>query len=394
NDGTWPQLPPPDPWLNRQMRLQAGLLLPERRIGLAAHDYQQAVAAAEVVLSRAVRDAEAETVPSRWLSRLTNLMGGLPAQGGPAALAAMQARGLKWLRLAAALETPTAALPPAPRPAPRPPVAARPKALPVTAIKTLIRDPYAIYARTILGLKKLDPLHQSPDARLRGSALHSILERFVRERQTETRTMARARLLAIAAQVLATEAPWPAARALWLARLERAADFFLTFDTADGGTPVLLEQPGAITLAALPFALTARPDRIDILPDGRLHIVDYKTGVPPTLPQQQQFDKQLLLEAAMAERGAFVALAPREVAKVSYVGLGSSPKVVETGITADLLAEVWADLHKLITRYQSPAQGYLSRRAVFQEREGGDYDHLARYGEWDQSDPPHPEDVE
>jgi len=393
DDGTWPQLPPPDPWLNRQMRLQAGLLLPERRIGLAAHDYQQAVAAAEVVLSRAVRDADAETVPSRWLNRLTNLLGGLPMQGGPAALVAMQARGARWLRLAAALETPTTAQPPAPRPAPRPPLAARPATLPVTAIKTLIRDPYAIYAHYVLGLKKLDPLHQSPDARLRGSALHSILERFVAERPTETRAAARARLLAIAAQVLALKAPWPAARALWLARLARAADFFLTFDAADGGTPVLLEQPGAITLSPLPFTLTARPDRIDLLPDGRLHILDYKTGTPPTAKQQALFDKQLLLEAGMVEHAAFATLAGRAVAKVSYVGLGSSPKVVATGITADLLTEVWADLHKLITRYLSPAQGYLSRRAVFQEREGGDYDHLARYGEWDQSDPPHPEDV-
>ncbi|MGL5008929.1 MAG: double-strand break repair protein AddB, partial [Paracoccaceae bacterium] len=29
NDGIWPALPPPDPWLNRDMRMQAGLLLPE-----------------------------------------------------------------------------------------------------------------------------------------------------------------------------------------------------------------------------------------------------------------------------------------------------------------------------------------------------------------------------
>ena len=38
-------------------------------------------------------------------------------------------------------------------PAPTPPVAARPDRLPVTEIETWLRDPYAIYARRVLGLK-------------------------------------------------------------------------------------------------------------------------------------------------------------------------------------------------------------------------------------------------
>ena len=45
-------------------------------------------------------------------------------------------------------------------------------------------------------------------------------------------------------------------------------------------------------------------------------------------------------------------------------------------------------------RYLDPARGYVSRRAVFQERFPGDYDHLARFGEWATSDTPCPEDVE
>lgn len=118
NDGVWPSLPPPDPWLNRPMRMAAGLVPPERRIGLAAHDFMLAAAAPEVVLTRAVRDAEAQTVPSRWLNRLTNLLGGMTGQGGVAALDAMRARGNRWLAMAAALETPATATPRAPRPRP------------------------------------------------------------------------------------------------------------------------------------------------------------------------------------------------------------------------------------------------------------------------------------
>ena len=395
NDGIWPQSPPPDPWMNRAMRMEAGLLLPERRIGLSAHDYQQAIAAPRVVISRAVRNADAETVASRWVNRLTNLLNGLPEQGGKEALEEMRARGKAWLAIAAEAERPDPIVPSAPRPAPRPPVAARPAKLAVTGIKTLLRDPYAIYARHILRLFKLNPLRPSPDALLRGSVLHKVLETFTRTRpEAESRDAARARLMAIAQIVLAAEVPWPAARALWLSRLNRAADFFLGVESALGGTPVVIEEQGAVALTGLPFTLTAKPDRIDALPDGRVHIFDYKTGSPPTQKQQEFYDKQLLLEAAMAERGAFAALdGPRQVAGITYIGLGSSPKEDTSTPDEATLGKVWEELHHLIREYMTPERGYVSRRAMHEERFPGDYDHLARYGEWEMTDEAKPEDI-
>jgi ATP-dependent helicase/nuclease subunit B len=394
NDGSWPKLPNPDPWLNREMRQKAGLLLPDRQIGLSAHDYQQAIAAREVVLTRAHRNADAETVASRWLNRLTNLLDGLPDQGGKIALQNMRSKGNTWLALAQALEEPLVQVKPAPRPAPRPPVAHRPKELYVTSIAKLIRDPYAIYARHILGLYPLDPLTQTPDARLRGEVLHLVLERFAKDRpNAETYPAARARLLQTAADVLAAEVPFPAARALWLAKLDRAADVFLAFDQADGGTSLKIEDTGSTRLHALDFTLRARPDRIDLLPDGRLLIVDYKTGEVPSEKKQRLYDNQLLLQAAMAQRGGFGAGLPTNVARITYVGLGSNPRTLPTEITDTLMGEMWEKLHKLIADYQTHDRGYQSRRAVFEDRKVGDYDHLARHGEWQQSDWPSPEDV-
>lgn len=395
NDGIWPQSPPPDPWMNRAMRLEAGLLLPERRIGLSAHDYQQAISAPRVVISRAVRNADAETVASRWVNRLTNLLNGLRDQGGQIALEKMRARGHDWLALAVEAERPDPIVANARRPAPRPPVAVRPAKLAVTGIKTLLRDPYAIYARHILRLFKLNPLRASPDALLRGSVLHKVLEDFTRNRpDTETREEARTRLIAVAETTLTQEVPWPAARALWLSRMHRAADFFLGVEAMLGGTPVVIEEQGAVQLTGLPFTLTARPDRIDALPDGRVHIFDYKTGSPPSKKQQEFYDKQLLLEAAMVTRGAFKPLGgPRDVAGITYIGLGSSPKQ-ETSTPDDAtLGQVWEELHQLIGEYMSPDRGYVSRRAMHEERFPGDYDHLARYGEWEMTDDPNPEDV-
>lgn len=390
NDGAWPRLPDPDPWLNRKMRKDAGLLLPERQVGLSAHDYQIAAAAPRVILTRATRDAEAETVPSRWLNRLTNLMDGLPDRNGPTALKAMRQRGNDLLALTAALEQPSAdqqtdpRLKPAHRPSPRPPLDQRPTELSLTRISQLIRDPYAIYCRHVLRLKRLDPLRHEPDAALRGQILHKILETFVKDRpEGETLPAAKQRLMQTARAILDEMVPWPAARALWLARLARAADFFLSIDGRDAGTPVILESKGGVDLPTLNFRLSGTPDRIDRLPDGRLHILDYKTGTPPTQAMQKAFDKQLLLAAVMAERDGFKGLEASEVARITYVGLGSTPKVEEIEITPAITAEVWQGLHELIGHYRHEAAGYTARRAVQKERFEGDYDHLSRYGEWD-----------
>lgn len=383
NEGIWPAAPAPDPWLNRQMRKEAGLLLPERQIGLSAHDWQQAVAAEEVILSRALRDTDAETVPARWLNRLSNLMEGLPARHGPRALAAMRARGAVWLARAALLEQPEAPVAPEPRPAPAPPVLARPQRLSLTRISTLIRDPYAIYAQYVLRLRKLDPLRPEPDPRDRGNAIHRILETFVKERPIETLSAAKARLLAIAETILAEETPFPSARLLWLSRMERAADHFLRQDRKHGGTAQQVETKGEVAVDDTGFTLFGIPDRIDLLPDGRLHLIDYKTGTPPTKKQQAAFDLQLHLAAAMAERGGFGT--PAEVGLISYIGL-SGDKAIDTPLTTAEIDEIWERFVKLIRAYQGEKQGYTARRAVFEARFPGDYDHLSRFGEWDMTD--------
>jgi RecB family exonuclease len=267
--------------------------------------------------------------------------------------------------------------------------------LSVTEIATLIRDPYAIYARRVLRLESLDPLRPMPDARLRGTVLHRVLERFVRERpDRETPAEAAARFQALTRAVLAEAVPWPAARALWQARLDRAAPFFLRLDASTGGVPVVIERIGATLVAPFDVTLTARPDRIDRLPGGAVHIYDYKTGSPPSAKQQRHFDKQLLLTAAMAMKGAFDALGDRaEVSGVSYVGLGAKPKIETIPLTTAEIEDVWDGLVHLVGEYLSPGRGYASRRAMFGSVWPGDYDHLARFGEWDMTDLPSPGDV-
>ncbi|MGJ8611253.1 MAG: double-strand break repair protein AddB, partial [Octadecabacter sp.] len=395
NEGTWPESPTPDPWLNRPLRMQAGLLLPERRIGLSAHDYQQAICARDVVISRAIRSDEAETVPSRWVNRLTNLMGGLADKGGPAHLDAMRQRGDHWLALAASIAAPTVKTDPAPRPSPCPPINARPDQLSVTQIKTLIRDPYAIYARKILGLGKLDSLAHTPDAPMRGTIVHKVLEKFVKSGIDPADATASDTLLTLAQDVLDELCPWPAVRALWFARIASFVPHFLAEEQKRRAfsANVDTEMWGEIKLSNLPFTLTGSADRIDKSDDGEALIYDYKTGTPPSAKQQKVFDKQLLLEAAMVERGAFKALGPMRTKAAVYIGLGNALKDQPAPLNEETPDETWARFEGLIAKWMDPSKGYTSRSAMELSKFDGDYDHLARFGEWDETDDPVAEDM-
>ncbi|MEM8958208.1 MAG: double-strand break repair protein AddB [Pseudomonadota bacterium] len=386
-DGIWPPTPDPDPWLNRRMRAEAGLLSPERRIGLSAHDFQQAIAAPEVVLTRPIRDTEAPTVPSRWLNRLVCLLGGLPDQGGAAALNAMRDRGQRWLDLAVRLDAPTTddpVQPRAPRPAPKPPKGTAPARISVSDVERLIRDPYALYASRILKLVPLDPLHRIPDPALRGTVLHRVLERV----GPQLAGLDAPSLLSLSAETLEELVPWPHIRALWQARMARVAGWFLAGEEARLLTarPACFEAAGTVPLGDTGVALSSKADRIDLRDNGGLNLYDYKTGAPPTEAQQGAFHKQLLLVAAMAEAGAYEGVPAGAVIEAAYIGLGAAPKVVSAPLDRESPAETLTRVEALLAAHIAGTRGYTARRAPEQDAHGGVYDHLARLGEWDITD--------
>ncbi|MFP6745017.1 MAG: double-strand break repair protein AddB, partial [Alphaproteobacteria bacterium] len=259
NEASWPPDVGADPWLSRPMRSDFGLPAPERRIGLSAHDFVQFAAAPEVVLTRADKVDGGPTVPSRWLSRLRTLLRGWGRENG---LAASE----NWRGWHAALDTPDAIRPMAP-PAPTPPVAARPRQLSVTRIETWRRDPYAIYASHVLGLRPLDPIDADPGAADRGIIVHRALEAFVDRYPTALPDDAYDVLMEIGERTFADVINRPGVRAFWWPRFGRIARWFIDMEHRRRGNllSVTAEAKGQLEFdgPAGPFLLTGTADRIE-----------------------------------------------------------------------------------------------------------------------------------
>lgn len=383
NDGVWPQIPEPDPWISRDMRALMGLPPLESRIGLSAHDFFQAAMASTVVLSRSRRSDGSPTTPSRWLLRMTTLLNGV----APETLSAMAARGERYVALGRMLDQPSTATTPAPRPRPAPPLPARPRKLSATEVEVLIRDPYAVYARRVLRLTPLPDLSDTPDARDRGDLLHQLVERFVRAYDG---TNGPALYDQIMAAALAPIAAWPSLHALWTARARAMRDWFLAGEDARraSGRPLALEARGVLALDTVlgEVQLTAFADRIDQLEDGSYAVYDYKTGQPPSAKEVAHFAKQLPLEAAILAMAGFEGAAPGPVAKLAYLHMrGGKIGGAEVAFDRDvdkMAEDAIAGLAKLLARYGDPDQPYLSRARPKLLSYASDYDHLARFGEW------------
>jgi ATP-dependent helicase/nuclease subunit B len=383
NEGTWPGEPGADPWMSRPMRQAFGLASPERRIGVEAHDFAEALGAAHVVMTRATRVDGTPTVPSRWLQRLDAV---LEARGINPDQLHLRQNLLGW---AAALDRP-AAYAPVDRPRPRPPVAARPRLLSVTRIETWLKDPYAIYARYILGLKPLDPLDADPGAAERGQFVHEALDAFIARHPDALPQDAVARLEACGRAALGPLLDRPGIWAFWWPRFERIARWFVAAEAERRRTirGSRTEIKGAIEIDG--FTLTCKADRIDLLPDGSLAIVDYKTGKPPSADDVESGRApQLPLEAAIAAAGGFRDLAPAPVGALEYwrvSGFGTPGEIclraaspAEVQLLAD---EAVAGLRALVARFADEATPYVPLARLKPGAVWGDYLHLARVKEW------------
>ena len=385
NEGSWPGAAGTDPWFSRPMRASLGLEQPERSIGLAAHDFAMLAAGPRVLLTRALKADGAPTIASRWLQRLEQLVHGLKLDA--ALMPSCDYAGLAARMMDVKRADPIA------RPAPKPPVSARPRKLSVTEIETWLRDPYAIYAKHVLKLRPLDALDEPIGPLERGTALHKVLETFIAEHPGPLPDDAAERLMHVADTVFAQAGIPKAALALWRPRFQSAAQGFIEVERQRRAsiTSSHLEKHGTRKFSAPggEFTLSGQADRIDILENGNAAILDYKTGAIPSGPQiQELLAPQLPLEGAFLAEGGFPDIGKRIAEYLIYLSLADGKKAakpIPVENAAELAQKAAALLAQRIAWFDNETTPYMSRVRPYRTDSVGDYDHLARVREWSTS---------
>ena len=379
NEGSWPGLPAPDPFLAPAIRRALGLPGLARRTGQEAHQFASGLGAPDVLLTRAVRAGGAPTVASRFWQRLSAAAGGLPDSGTLA-----PGRGA-LLAAARRLDRPEETIA-FPRPEPAPPAADRPREISVTEVSMLKADPFAFYARRMLRLPVLEARDSEPTAGERGQVVHDILKRVLDEHVPPP-----ARIAKLIDEELEKLGDRPEIAALWRPRVERMLDWALaTMAEEADWQPAEWEKSAEMVVGGV--TLKGRVDRLDV-GAGALRVVDYKTGTPPKVKDVEGlYQTQLALLGRLAEAGLFGNTGGARVEALEYWKLsgGREPGVVSAALGRKAGADAvqahmdaaWADFEALVCGWLTGDRPFRAKLHMVYGRRFSDYDQLARVAEW------------
>lgn len=377
NENSWPKAAEADPWMSRPMKKDFGMPLPEKTIGILAADFARLLCCGKVYLTRADRVQGTPMVKSRWWLRLETVLKALGCDIESITERRYGAGAAFW-------EKPSGFYPLQP-PAPVPPVKARPRRLSVSAIENLMRDPYIIFAKYILKLNPLNELEKGLDFTDYGNIVHRVLERFNRKYPEAFPDNAREELLRLG-EAYFNEGMDPEVRAFWQPNFEKSADWLVKTEREyrKNIKRVYSEISGELTFQAPEgdFTVTAKADRIDVDADGRINVIDYKTGQARTKNEMLKgYAPQLPLEGLIAEHGGYKEIGQREAAKLIYWQLGKKETVFEENI-GEMLVHTFERVHQLAAVFDLPTTPYICQPNPAYAPKYSDYLHLARVAEW------------
>ena len=272
-------------------------------------------------------------------------------------------------------------------PAPTPPVAARPRKLSASAVEKLMRDPYGVYAEYILKLKPLDDLEQKADYRDLGNLVHKVLENFGKKYDTQYPDNA-AEILKQMVEMEFENCNFALEKqAFWRPKVEKMMDWIAANEAIYRKeiARIYTEVWGRFFIDDVPggrFEIYAKADRVDRTIDGKINIIDYKTGSARKETEVRKgYAPQLPIEGLIAVEGGFDGIEKADVDSLMYWRLGDKVTDIKNDM-ADLLQNTKDRITKLVNLYDFESTGYLSRPNPKEAPSYSDYEHLARVKEW------------
>ena len=223
-----------------------------------------------------------------------------------------------------------------------------------------------------------------------GTIVHAVLQEFNNKYPEQLPENAREELLKLGEDYFSENKVAQETRAFWWPNFEKSVDWFLQQEQEYRPqiARVHTEVPGALTIktAGRDFTLKAIADRVDETKDGKINIIDYKTGKARKVKEVCTGKApQLPIEGLIAEGGGFAGVPAREAAKLIYWQLGRQ----ETEISEDIkqvLQDNLEILREYISCFEFESTAYVCQPNPKNIPEYSDYEHLARIKEWSVKD--------
>lgn len=238
-------------------------------------------------------------------------------------------------------------------PAPNPLQKIRPKRFSCTDIEYLVKNPYAIYVKYILKLKEINYLRDNVNI-LKGNIIHKILESMIKSKK-----------FSISRDVYSN---------FWAFSIEHIMKWVTIAVENREVQKYFTEIYGEINFCG--FQIFGIADRIDLLHDKSVIIVDYKTGVVPSKKSVLNFEKpQLVTESIILRQGGFYGIDIENLSGLEFWKIGKKCAITKIELKEPFI-ECEKKLKDLLNKYQKdPYKAYI-RKSQYMRDES--WYHLSR----------------
>ena len=365
------------PFLSSTIVEKMGLPSLDSSVGLTAHDLISCCNAKTIKFTKANIESNSQTIPSRWWLRFE---------------AVAKACNIKilqdyYVNIANNIDFYNEEKLEISEPKPTPPLASRPKSLSVTNITKWYNDPYQIYARYILKLFPVGGLDVQGQANINGNIVHKILEVFYKQYGTHKKLNElssadiKNNLTEIAIAEYDKYTNIVEAQSVWLPRFLNALPNLSQAIKKDNEATdsYIVEEKISFDLTTQQnnnFNFYGRADRIDILQDGSLRIIDYKTGSLPNKTNVRSGQEPQLGLTAYALKNK-----NKNISDLNYWEIKKDFKLTTNvdGKNEEIPEISYEKLCEQVDLYSDINTPYYYEKA---NSSYNDYEHLFRQNEW------------